>query len=268
MNILVIGCGSIGGEVIEECDNLDRVERCYVYDHHMEKARECAKDLRKVSVIEDFYDVLEEVQLVVEAASQEAVKEYLPETLKKGIDVMIMSIGALADDRLREELFSYARKNNTNIYLPTGALCGIGGVESASVVGVDEVTLETKKSPDSLRGSKFVKENDIDLDSMEEETVIYQGPASEAVKNFPKNVNVAAALSIAGIGFERTKVKIICDPHTDKNSHTIKLKGAAGELLGVSRNVPFPENPRTSYLAALSAISALRKICGNVWSGV
>lgn len=161
-----------------------------------------------------------------------------------------------------------ARENDTKVYLPTGALCGICGVESASVVGVDKVTLETKKSPDSLREAKYIKEHNIDLDSMKEQTVVYEGPASEAVKNFPKNVNVAAALSIAGVGFEKTTVKIICDPNTDKNSHTIKLKGEAGELLGVSMNVPFPENPRTSYLAALSAISALRKICGNVWSGV
>ena len=268
MNILVIGAGSIGTKVIQESENIDKIDTCYVYDHHEKEARQTTDTVDGAEFTGNFDDIIDDVDLVVEAASQEAVKEFGKIVLESGKDLMIMSVGALADDKLREELFNTAEEEASNIYLPTGALCGLDGIESASIVDVDEVTLETKKSPNSLRESKFVKENDIDVDSYEEKEVLFEGKAKEAVKHFPKNVNVAAALSLAGIGFERTTVKIILDPHTDRNSHTIKLKGEAGDLMGRSLNLPFPDNPRTSYLAALSAVSALKKICGNVWSGM
>lgn len=268
MNILVIGAGSIGTKVIQESENIDKLDTCYVYDHHEKKARQITRKIEGAEFTGKVDDIIENVDLVVEAASQEAVREFGKTVLDSGKDLMIMSVGVLADEDLREDLFNTAEEMSSNIYLPTGALCGLDGIESASMVGVDEVTLETKKSPDSLRESKFVKENHIDVDSYEEKEVLFEGKAKEAVKHFPKNVNVAAALSLAGVGFERTRVKIILDPHTDRNSHTIKLKGEAGDLMGRSLNLPFPDNPRTSYLAALSAVSTLRKICGNVWSGM
>lgn len=268
MNILVIGAGSIGAKVIQETENIGKIDTCYVYDHHEKKGRQITDKVEGAEFTKSVDDIMNDIDLVVEAASQEAVKEFGKIVLVSGKDLMIMSVGALADDELREDLFNTAEEKNSNIYLPTGALCGLDGIDSASVVGIDEVTLETKKSPDSLRESKFVKENDIDVDSFEEKEVIFEGKAKDAVKHFPKNVDVAAALSLAGIGFERTTVRIVLDPHTDRNSHTIKLKGEAGDLMGRSLNLPFPDNPRTSYLAALSAVSALKKICGNVWNGV
>lgn len=268
MNILVIGAGSIGTKVIQETVDIEHIETCFVYDHHEKKGNQATKNVEGAEFIENIDEVLPDIELVVEAASQEAVKEYGKKVLDHGKNLMIMSVGALAEKSLRQRLFRAAEEKSTNIYLPTGALCGLDGIESASEVGVDEVTLETKKSPDSLRESKFIKENSIDVDSFTEKEIIFEGKASEAVKHFPKNVNVAAALSLASIGFERTRVKIILDPNTDRNSHTIKLKGEAGDLRGSSLNLPFPDNPRTSYLAALSAVSALKKICGNVWSGM
>ncbi len=267
MKILVIGAGAIGGEIIKECERLEPVERCYVLDRHPQKAKKLYGNLNKVVVIKESDEPFANVDLVVEAASQEAVIEYAPQALKIGADLMIMSIGALVDEKLRNEIFTLAEEKSAKVYLPSGAVCGIDGVTSAAVTDIEEITLETRKPPAALKDSEYVRSNEIDLESLEEETVLYHGSAAEAVKKFPKNVNVAATLSLSGIGFERTKVKIICDPSATSNSHKIKLKGSAGELVCSSYNAPSPDNPGTSYLAALSAISSVRRICGNIWIG-
>ncbi len=268
MRILVIGAGSIGGEIIRECERLDTVEEFYILDHHPNAVERISRGMKKARPIKDFDRAVPGVDLVIEAASQEAVQRYGKRALENGADLMLMSVGALVDHDFREELFGTARSNGGRIYIPTGALCGLDAVLSASLVHVEEVTLETRKPPESLMDSVFVKEGKMDLAGLKTEKVIFQGPASQAVKLFPKNVNVAAALSLAGVGFERTKVRVICDPSCRSNVHTILLSGESGELKGVSINVPFPDNPRTSYLAALSAVSALRNICGHVWYGV
>ncbi len=268
MNVLVIGAGAIGIELIKECESMDQVEICYVLDNHPEKARRSCERFGKAKVINEFDEAFPEVDLVVEAASQAAVGEYGPRSLKKAVDLMIMSIGALVDDKLREDIFQLAEDNDVNIYIPSGAICGIDGITSAAITDIDEISLETRKPPAALKNSEYVIKRGIDLDSLKKETVLYDGPASEAVKKFPKNVNVAATLSLSGIGFQRTNVKIICDPSAKSNTHTIRLKGKAGELKCVSDNAPSPDNPGTSYLAALSAVSTLRKICGNVWIGL
>ncbi|MDR0198372.1 MAG: DUF108 domain-containing protein, partial [Methanomassiliicoccaceae archaeon] len=126
----------------------------------------------------------------------------------------------------------------------------------------------TTKNPNSLIGVPYLKEQGIDVGNVKKPTVIYEGPAREAVKLFPKNVNVAAAVSIMGIGFDNTKVKIILDPDTRSNSHELIVKGEFGEMVSRTSNVPSPINPSTSHLAALSAISALKRIIRNDWVGI
>ncbi len=268
MRILIIGAGSIGGELIKECDRLKRVSEFYILDHHLKKVKKLYDDMEKAKMISDIQEPFPDIDLVIEAASQEAVHDYGKISLEKGADLMLMSVGALMDDELREDLFRTAKESGSRIYIPTGALCGLDAVISASLVDVTKVTLETRKPPKSLTDSEFVRNSDMDIQQLKEETVIFEGSASQAIKLFPKNVNVAASLSLASLGFEKTIVKIICDPSCENNIHTIRLMGESGELKGVSINTPFPDNPRTSYLAALSAVSALRKICGHVWYGV
>ncbi len=268
MRILIIGAGSIGSELIKECERLESVEEFYIMDHHPEAAKKISQDMKKAKVISDLREPFPGIDLVIEAASQEAVHEHGKKALTCGAELMLMSVGALVDDELREELFKAAEDNNSRIYIPSGALCGLDAVISASVVKITEVKLETRKPPASLMDSEFVRESKINIQGLEEETTIFEGPASKAIKLFPKNVNVAAALSLAGVGFEKTTVKVICDPSCENNIHTIRLLGESGELTGISINNPFPDNPRTSYLAALSAVSALRNICGHVWYGV
>ncbi|MFO8110461.1 MAG: aspartate dehydrogenase [Thermoplasmata archaeon] len=254
MNVLVIGAGSIGSVVVKECQDMECVKTCFVMDRHRPNIKQLERRYKKVQPVSDLNYALKQVDLVVEAASQEAVKEYGLQALEAGAELVIMSVGALVDEGLRDALYSASGKNR--IYLPTGALCGLDAVVNASHAGIEKVTLTTRKPPKSLNME------------VDKNTVVFQGPAAEAVKRFPKNVNVAATLSLASAGFQKTEIKLVCDPDIDQNIHEIRFQGPAGELVGISRNVPSPDNPGTSYLAALSAAAAVRKLCSKVWIGI
>jgi aspartate dehydrogenase len=121
--------------------------------------------------------------------------------------------------------------------------------------------LTTTKSPKALAGAPFFETSKIKLDDITKSTVIYEGTAAEAVRAFPANVNVAAVLSLAGIGVDKTKVRIVADPQATTNQHEIAASGSFGEIIITVNNVPSPGNPKTSFLAVLSAIECLRAIC-------
>jgi aspartate dehydrogenase len=167
-----------------------------------------------------------------------------------------MSVGALADGQLLASLQS----SRGRIYIPTGAIAGIDAIRAVKHL-LDSVTLTTTKAPKALAGAPFFETSDIKLDAIGEKTVIYEGPAADAVKKFPANVNVAAVLSLAGIGFEKTRVRIVADPAFTTNQHEIAATGSFGTFHFTVNNVPSPGNPKTSYLAVLSAIECLRTVC-------
>lgn len=212
-------------------------------------------------------ELLHSVDLVIESASQNAVRIFVPRALEAGCDVMILSVGALADEELRKKLFRLAQQNNCKLYFPSGAVVGIDGINSASAAEISSVTLTTRKPPSGLAGAPYVVCKGIELEKIEKETLLFEGSASEAVKAFPANVNVAATISLAGIGFERTKVRVIADPALSRNVHEITVEGEFGKFFTRVENLPSPENPKTSYLAALSAISTLKKILNPVKIG-
>lgn len=212
-------------------------------------------------------ELLHSVDLVIESASQNAVRLFVPRALEAGCDVMILSVGALADEELRKNLFRLAQQNNCKLYFPSGAVVGIDGINSASAAEISSVTLTTRKPPSGLAGAPYVVCKGIELEKIEKETLLFEGSASEAVKAFPANVNVAATISLAGIGFERTKVRVIADPALSRNVHEITVEGEFGKFFTRVENLPSPENPKTSYLAALSAISTLKKIMNPVKIG-
>jgi len=168
---------------------------------------------------------------------------------------MIMSVGALADDALFREMKKIAREKNLRIYIPSGAIVGLDGINATKLIQIDSVEITTRKNPETLGVN------------VKEETVLYDGPAIEGVKRFPKSVNAAATLGLAGIGLERTKLRVIADPGVDKNIHEVRVNGDFGEFKTITKNVPSPQNPKTSWLAALSAIATLEKICNVVQFG-
>jgi aspartate dehydrogenase len=173
---------------------------------------------------------------------------------------MILSVGALADEELRRRIEDLATDNSCKVYIPSGAIVGLDGLKSASIGEIHSATITTRKPPRGLAGAPFVIRNNIDLDRINVPTVLFEGPASEAVKAFPANVNVAATLSVAGIGFKKTEVRVIADPTITRNIHEITVVGSFGEFTTKVENVPSPSNPKSSYLAQLSAIATLKKI--------
>lgn len=259
MRIAIIGCGSIGTTLARAAENIDEIKKVYLFDRSG-VCSDLVEKLKKATAVSGLEEIIDDVDIVVESASQDAAKLYSPIALRHGKDIMIMSVGSLADKEFREEIERLAKEHRCFIYVPSGALSGIDGVKSAFESGINEVTLVSRKNPLSFKENEFVKSRGIDIENIKEPVVVFEGTAEEAVRYFPRNINVAATLSLAGIGFEKTKVKIIADPSIHKNTHTIIIKGDFGEMRSEIDNVPFPENPKTSYLAALSAIATLRKI--------
>jgi len=255
MKLGIIGCGAIGTDVGKAADKWKEIEKIYLYDINERASDRLKKALKKAEVmkVEDF---LKHVDIVFEGASQDAVKEYSEKILQAGKDLVIMSVGGLFEDKFRKKLERIAREKNCKIYVPSGALCGIDGILSANVGGLNEVTLVTTKPTNSL-GKSF-----------DERTILFRGTAREAVKKFPQNINVAASLSLAGIGFDGTKVEIVADPVASRISHKILAHGKFGRLRVELENMPNPNNPSSSYMASLSAIATLRRIIDPIRIGI
>ena len=171
-----------------------------------------------------------------------------------------MSVGALLDESVYEIISDACKEFKKTVYLPSGAISGLDALKSVRSE-LESVTITTTKHPNSLKGAKFFDASNIELDKISETTTIFEGSASEAVRLFPKNVNVSALLSLAGIGSHETIVKVVVDPSTDKNTHHIESKGKFGKITTTIENVPDSTNPKTSRLAVLSAIEMLRSIC-------
>jgi len=265
LGVGLVGCGAIGTALAHAIDEgrAGSARLVCVYDLKPEKSGKLVEGLRRrPRVVGTFQELIEcdEVGLIVEAASQEAVRQYALRALRAGKDLMIMSEGALVDGGLAGEIRALLRGSDRRVYLPSGAIAGLDGLKAAAINRVDEVVLRTRKPPEGLRGAPYVEENRIDLDAARGPQLIYKGSASEACRLFPENVNVAAALSLAGIGPERTRVEVWVDPTTRRNVHEVHVRGEFGTLTVHAENVPSTLNPRTSALAVLSAIATLKKI--------
>ena len=268
MRITIVGCGSIGSKLARAADEMEEVKSIYLIDSREGLATELASKLNKAVEVEDVEEELYHCDLVVEAASQEAARSIIPKVVARGVDIMVMSVGALVDDSFRESVMSKAKSCESRIYIPAGAVCGTDGLRSSSVGELENVELITTKGPKSLTGVDYMIEKGIDVDSLSEPTVVFSGTAREAVSLFPRNINVAATVSLLGMGFDKTKVTIVVDPASKSNSHELRIKGEFGEMTCHTYNVPSPDNPKTSYLAAMSAISALKRIVRNEWIGI
>jgi len=254
MNLGIIGCGAIGTDVAKAAGKMKDIKKIYLFDIKPTASKKLCELITKAE-IKPVKDFLGDVDVVFEGASQEAVKEYAEQILQAGKDLILMSVGCLFDDGFRKKLKNVARKKQCKIHIPSGAVCGIDGVLSARVGGLNEVTLVTTKPPSSLGKS------------LGERTVVFEGSARQAVKKFPQNINVAASLSLAGVGFDDTKVEIVADPVATRISHKILAHGTFGRLRVELENMPNPNNPGSSYMASLSAIATLRRIIDPIQIG-
>ena len=254
MNVGIIGCGAIANiiasRIVPEDNN---IEIKYFYDKDVERAENLATFAGGVAVL-DFDAMLDDVDLVLECASPDSVKLLAPKVLEKGIDMIVMSIGAFMDTGFYTKVLNIARENDAHIHLPSGAIVGLDGIKAVADFGLKEVTLVTRKSPKSLG-------KDIDT-----EEILFEGKASQAVKEFPLNINVAATISMACN--RDIDVKIIVDPNVDRNVHEITAKGDFGEFKTTTMNHPCAANPKTSMLAAISAIKLLKSFDETISVGL
>lgn len=259
--VALLGCGVIGTSIarhIESGDIPARLER--IYDKDPKAARTLADSLERKPEISENAHLLSypPVDIVVEAASQRAIRDIGLSVIQNRRDLMIMSVGALLDDTIRDILDDACIQFGSRIYLPSGAIGGLDAIAGAQNE-IDAISITTTKHPRSLAGAPYFADSDIDVESIVDPTILFDGDAQEAVRLFPANVNVAALVSIASGKTARVMVK--ADPDTDSNTHIIRASGKFGSMEFVLENLPDPANPRTSRLAILAAVETLRRYC-------
>lgn len=267
-NIAIIGCGAIGTQIAHHLDD-DRIpgfRLCALCDEDDERLKLLESHLKTkhVGLFRDFGNFISSRQfrdthLIIESASISAAKAYTNYILNHGKDMMIMSIGAFSDPVFYEMTIDLMDKKGNRVYLPTGAIGGSDIIRTIRDL-ITDITLITTKPTKSLKGAPFFQKRGINVDSFKERTIVYEGDALEAIKQFPSNVNVSALVSLAGVGFKKTKVIVYVDPSAKRNQHEVAVKWRFGEFLITVKNDPSPDNPKTSYLAILSAVECLRSI--------
>ena len=206
-------------------------------------------------------------ETVIEAASHEAVRIFGLPLLSAGTALIVLSAGALADDALRETLERTAAQHGALLYVPSGGIGGLDALKAACIAGVDEVTIAVTKPPAAWKGIPYVERLGIDLDRLSASVTLYDGAARAGVPHFPANVNIAAVLSLAGIGLDRTRLKAVADPKLLHNTHYIVIRGKTGNISIKLENVPSADNPKTALLACYSALAAVKAMQGRVRYG-
>lgn len=264
MNICIIGCGAIGSVLARAASDMEEVGKIFLIDQSRDQAVKLHDEVPGSTILPDVRSIPDDVELVIEAASQGAVRMFGRVILKRGVSLMVMSVGALIDSELYETLRTTAKENHARIYIPSGAIGGLDVVNSASIGEIRELSLKTSKPPKGLTNISFITAAGIDVEKIERPTVVFDGTAEEAIEKFPLNINVASILALAGPGKQYTRVRIIVDPDIERNVHEISMRGEFGEMKCTIQNKPHPRNPKTSYLAALSAIAMVKKIVGVV----
>jgi aspartate dehydrogenase len=217
---------------------------------------EARAKLAGIDIVEALDDLIARgPALVAEVAGQAAVAEHGEAVLRGGIDCLIISVGALADPALLARLKAAAHAGDSRILLPAGAIGGLDAIAAMRVAGLTSVRYRSRKPPAAWRGTPA--ERLVDLGALTRPTVLYQGIAGEAALLYPQNANVAAAVALAGLGFDATEVELVADPDAPGNVHEIEAEGAAGRFTIQLQGKPSRTNPKTSALAALSVARAL-----------
>lgn len=248
MKIGLIGYGNIGSFLVEALQEREDITITHVLTSRTDQIDILAQGgIKVVHDIEQF--VQQSFDYVVETSTIETIEKYGEAVIRAGKPLILSSIGLLGKKEVRDKFETLARRHGTALFIPSGAIGGLDAIQSAQALDeLEEVQLTTRKPPSALPNRK---------QPLAEVEVIFEGSAEAAIAQFPRNMNVAIALSLAGIGPKRTKVRVLADPHAEKNTHTIEVKGSFGVMTTMIENNPMPENPKTSYLAALSVLHAI-----------
>ena len=270
LRVALLGGGTIARLVAEHVrrGDLPGVELVAIAGRRKDSpAAGLAAELRVPYVVDPATLIAQRPDVVLEAASHDAVRQHLVALLNAGVSVIVLSAGALADDALREGAEAAAARAGAAFYVPSGGIGGLDALKTACLAGVDDVSIQVAKPPAAWHGIPYVEARGVRLEGLRQAVTLFDGPAREGVPHFPQNVNIAAVLSLAGIGWERTRLKVVADPGLKLNTHTIRVSGRSGNFTVVLENVPAPENPKTSWLACYSAIAALKTLRSKVRFG-
>lgn len=263
LRIGIIGCGTIGSYVLDSvaAGKIDNAKIAVVCGRaETSKGREKVEKYG-IKWVTDFNEMMKiDMDIVVEAASQKVLEQYGISILKSGIDLTPASLGALVDQSLLQSLIDTAVESDSILHIPSGGIGGLDALQAVAGEKVETVTMTSRKPPVAWKNIPAVDRMNLDLDHMETPTVLFEGPARGCVKEFPQNINIGAALSLAGIGFDKTKIRILADPTVTRNTHEIECRSKAGRFTMVLENVPDPDNPKTTLMACFSVLATLKNV--------
>ena len=252
------GLGAIGGALVSRLDDgVEGLSLAAVAVRNPDRHRAGLAKLKLPPAIVSLGELAKVCDVVVECAPAAVFDDIAGPAIDAGRIFVAASVGALLD---RPQLIDKARRTGAKIIVPTGALLGLDAVRAAAEGDIQSVRMVTRKPPGGLKGAPYLDGKDIDLDGLTEPLKLYAGPARDGVKGFPANVNVAAALSLAGIGADKTEIEIWADPEITRNTHRIIVESDSARLEMTIENIPSTENPRTGRITALSILAALRAL--------
>lgn len=260
LKIGIAGCGSIGSSLAKVIlrDFSGQAALSGLYDIDPRKSGALSARLKKDLALYRLEDLITKSDLIIEAAYGPAAFDIAKKAILGSCDVLVMSVGGIV--RRCGELESLAGRKRVNIFIPSGAICGVDGLKASACGKIKRVTLTTRKPPRAFSSVAYVMKKKIPLDKMTRETLIFKGSALAACRFFPQNINVAATLSLAGIGLNRTRVRIFASPGLKRNMHEVEIDSDAGRIFTRTENTIHPANPKTSYLAVLSAVAVLKQV--------
>jgi len=254
--VAVAGLGAIGASVVRELDlGIEGLVLTAVSAQNIAKHRAWLDELKSVPEVLPIEELAEIADIVVECAPSKLVRSIVAPVVARGKTAIVLSVGALLEN---EDLIDLAKDNGGQIVVPTGALIGLDAVTAAAEGTIHAVRLATRKPLQGLVGAPHLVENKIEIEGLIEPLRIFEGTAREAAKGFPANLNVGVALSLAGIGPDRTRVEIWADPTVTRNTHRIEVDSDSARFSMSIENIP-SENPKTGRITALSVIACLRK---------
>jgi len=256
LRVAVAGLGPIGIRVAEALDRgIDGLVLAAVSVQNPEKHRSRLAKLTRTPAVLPIAALSEVADIVIECAPSKLLRSIVAPFVASGKTAVVLSAGALLDN---EDLIELAKQNGGQIVVPTGALIGLDAVTAAAVGNIQSVRMVTRKPVLGLAGAPYIVENNIDIERITEPLKIFDGTAREAAKGFPANLNVAVALSLAGIGPDRTRLEIWADPALTRNVHRVDVESDSARFSMSIENIP-SENPKTGLITALSVIAYLRK---------
>ncbi len=261
MRLAIIGGGTIARLALEHIGRgqlEDARVVCIMGRDDSARARELAGEYGIVYAATLSELLAQSPDVVLEAASHQAIREYAERVLTAGATLIVLSAGALCDDALRARLEQVARTHHALLYVPSGGIGGLDALKAACIAGVDHVSITVSKPPRAWKNIAYVESLGIALETLTVPQTLYDGPARNGVPLFPANVNIAAVLSMAGIGFDATRLTVVADPGIVHNTHRIEVRGKSGNIRIELENVPAPDNPKTAWLACYSALAALQ----------